>query len=74
LQPWSTIAQLLLRQLLGSILIVASFTKSAVVGATPKTEFKPVFSSTDCAKAGVAKSIRAKLEAGYFMLEPFPFG
>jgi hypothetical protein len=53
---------------------VASFTKSAVFGATSKTEFKPVFTSTDCARAGVAKCIRAKPEAGYFMLEPFPFG
>src|SRR3954467_4041107 len=53
-------------------LIAASFTKSAVVGATPRTEFTPVFSPTDCASAGVAKRIRAKLEARYFMVRTFP--
>jgi hypothetical protein len=52
-------------------LIAASFTKSAVVGATPKTEFTPVFSPTDCASAGVAKRRSAKLEARYFIVEPF---
>ena len=53
-------------------LIAASFTKSAVVGATPKTEFTPVFSPTDCASAGVASRTSAKVEARYFIVEPFP--
>src|SRR3954469_24554338 len=53
-------------------LIAASFTKSAVVGATPKTEFTPVFSPIDCASAGVASRTSAKLEARYLMVEPLP--
>jgi hypothetical protein len=57
---------------LGSIL--PSFTKSAVVGATPKTEFTPVFSPTDWASIGVADRIRGKLEAIYFTVEPFLLG
>src|ERR1700677_2855435 len=49
-------------------LVAASFTKSAVVGATPRTEFTPVFSPIDWANAGDDSRTSARTEATYFIV------
>src|ERR1700734_2066631 len=49
-------------------LVAASFTKSAVVGATPRAEFTPVFSPIDWANAGVDSRTSARPGARYFIV------
>src|ERR1700678_1314577 len=49
-------------------LVAASFTKSAVVGATPRAEFTPVFSPIDWANAGVDSRTSARPGTRYFIV------
>src|ERR1700690_3093901 len=49
-------------------LVAASFTKSAVVGATPRAEFTPVFSPIDWANAGDDSRTSARTGATYFIV------
>ncbi|MGT2437512.1 hypothetical protein ACU4GH_18630 [Bradyrhizobium betae] len=50
-------------------LIATSLTKSAVEGATPSAELTPVFSPSDWASAGPAKSTQARAMMVRFMVK-----
>jgi hypothetical protein len=43
--------------------------KSSVFGVIPRTEFTPVFSPSDCAKAGVAEAVATAIAKKIFFTD-----